>query len=116
MRLKGHLGLWLVTLAGLLLGADLPGWLLWSPLALVVGLTVYCAARLPRLHLPHPRRADQLAGGEAERRLQFAVDLARDGGEEPDAQHQEDGREGARVPRREAEPQAAQRVHQAPNR
>jgi hypothetical protein len=52
LRLKGHPGLWLATLAGLLLGADLPGWLLWTPLALVVGLTVWCAARLPRLVAP----------------------------------------------------------------
>jgi hypothetical protein len=52
LRLKGHVGLWLVTLAGLLPGADLPGWLLWTPLALAVALTVYCAARLPRLVAP----------------------------------------------------------------
>jgi len=52
VRLKGHLGLWLITLAGLLLGADLPAWLLWSPLALAVAGVVFCAARLPRVVAP----------------------------------------------------------------
>jgi hypothetical protein len=52
LRLRGHLGLWLATLAGLLVGGDLPGWLLWSPSALGVAVVVGCAVSLPRLAAP----------------------------------------------------------------
>ncbi|HVP39717.1 MAG TPA: DUF2232 domain-containing protein [Candidatus Saccharimonadales bacterium] len=52
MRLREHLALGLLTFAGLLLLADPPTWLLWSPLALWVALLVAAAVRLPPLSAP----------------------------------------------------------------
>ena len=74
------------------------------------------AARLPRLHLPHARRADQLQRRAPHRRVQLPVDLPRDGGEEADAEDEEDDGERPRVPGGEAEPQPGEGVPHAPNR
>ncbi|MBI5837640.1 MAG: DUF2232 domain-containing protein [Candidatus Eisenbacteria bacterium] len=52
MRLRGHAGLWLATLAALPLVADLPGWMLWTPLAAWVALMVVLGVRLPGWRAP----------------------------------------------------------------
>ncbi len=52
MKLLRHWKLLLWTLFALVVVAELPGWMLWSPLALWVGLLVVCALRLPRFVAP----------------------------------------------------------------
>jgi hypothetical protein len=74
------------------------------------------AVGLATLHLAHPGGTDQLPRRAPEREVELAVELRGDGGEQADAEDQEDEREGARIPRGEPEAESPQRIHHTPNR
>lgn len=63
MKLLPHWKLLVWTLFALVVVAELPGWLLWSPLALWVGALVVCGVRLPRLVAPSLGVAGVVAAG-----------------------------------------------------